>query len=215
LRLQDLNQDMRFFGCEKLEKAIEMVSKVISETKEYITSGVNFDSLRTYDNCTFLHCRNVSLLTVMLAQEMGYNGKGLKEIALGALLHDIGKLIVPKSILDKPSSLNEDEYNLMKKHPEYGMKILETYSLSENIRMPIIQHHERLGGTGYPFGLKADEIHPNAQIVAVADVFDALISDRPYRRSLPLGQSIEIIITGKEKDFSQEVVEAFLNLFIL
>lgn len=215
LCLKDLKQTKSFLRYNNFENTIERVCAIISETEKYINPDFKFNCLRSYDNCTYLHCRNVALLTIILAQELGYYGKSLKEIALGALLHDIGKLKVPKSILNKPSSLNDAEYNLIKKHPEEGMKILETSSLSNNICMPIMQHHERMDGTGYPLGLKAEEIHPNAQIVAVADVFDALISDRPYRRGLTLGQALEIIIAGKGKDFSREVVEAFLSLFVL
>lgn len=206
---------MMFFSQEKLSMPIALVNEMILKIIKSPNLIFLYERFRKYDHITFVHSLNVSLLSILLAQDMEYQGKFLSEIAWGALLHDLGKLNVPKSILNKPERLSLEEYNLIKKHPEYGMELVEPFDLSVNIQMVIAQHHERWGGTGYPLGLKAQEIHPHAQIVAVADTFDALISDRPYRNGIEFDQAIEIIKAGKRKNFSPRVVDHLLKLLVL
>lgn len=215
LTLLNFSSYKTIFNQEKLIKPIVIVNDVVSRIRKYPNFIFLFKRLCKYDDITFIHSVNVSFLTVLIAQEMGYGEKCLKEIAWGAFLHDLGKLNVPKNILNKPGKLTDDEYRLIKKHPEYGMELIEPFNFFVNIQMAVVQHHERWGGIGYPLGLREEEIHPYAQIVAVADVFDALISDRPYRKGMEVYQAAEIIKLGKGKDFSPRVVDHLLKLLVM
>lgn len=211
--IQDVNVYTTYLKHEEMTDIMKYVDNMISEIGRPQRSELLCNKFQSYDKATFIHSINVTILTLFLAKMMGYCEKGLKEIAWGALLHDLGKLKVPKSILNKPGKLTEDEYELMKRHPRDGVKLLESFSLSKASLLPIIQHHERWGGTGYPLGLKAEEIHPNARIVAVADVFAALTADRPYRRGMKIDQALKIVKAGKGKDFSPAVVDPLVKLF--
>lgn len=213
--IQNLNFNTMFLWHEELINAITIVNNIMLEIKKPEKVNLPLSKFHIYDRETFMHSANVSLLTILIARKIGYQGKRLKEIAEGALLHDLGKLKVPKSILNKPGRLTEEEYELVKRHPQHGMELIKPYSFPKAIQCPIIQHHERWTGSGYPLGLKAEEIHPNAQIVAVADVLSALIADRSYRQGLGAKRAIEIIIEGKGIDFSPVVVDQLLKVFIL
>lgn len=210
--IQNLNFNTMFLWHEELINAITIVNNMMLEIKKPEKVNLPLSKFHIYDRETFMHSANVSLLTILIARKIGYQGNHLGEIARGAFLHDIGKLKVPKHILNKPGRLTENEYERIKKHPELGMKLVKPFCLPEATLKPIIQHHERWNGTGYPLGLKEGEIHPNAQIVAVADVFAALIADRSYRQALGIKRAIEIIIEGKGKDFSPIIVDGLLKV---
>ncbi|WP_425807137.1 HD-GYP domain-containing protein [Desulfitobacterium sp. Sab5] len=211
--IHNLNFNPMLLWHEKLINAVTIVNGIISEIKKPQKARLPWYRFWIYDQETLIHSANVSLLTILIAREMGYQGKNLEEVALGALLHDLGKLEVPKSILNKPGKLTEDEYEVIKKHPQYGMELIKPFCLSKMIQQPIIQHHERWNGKGYPHGLKKEEIHPNAQIVAVADVLAALIEDRSYRQGMGVMGAMEIIAAGKAKEFSPIIVDQLLKVF--
>lgn len=123
--------------------------------------------------------------SILIAIKSGLPTHELKELAEGALLHDLGKIILNESILLKSSALTQEEFNHIKLHPSLGYEALEKkHLISDASRLVVLQHHERLDGSGYPDGLKGEEIHPYAQIVAISDVYDALTSERCYRKSL-------------------------------
>lgn len=171
----------------------------------------NLSALETHDKLTYIHSINVALLVVVIGMKMGYAREALYNLALGAILHDLGKLNIPSEILDKPSSLTLSEFEQIKQHPIYGERMLLGSKLPGEVAKVVRQHHERWDGQGYPDGLKGEEIHRNAQIVALADVFDALTEDRPYRRALPPYHALEMIFSGINKNFSHDVVYAFRN----
>ena len=129
-----------------------------------------------------------------------------------ALLHDIGKVGVPVSILDKPGALTDDEFALIKKHPSIGARILEPIASYKVILPMVSQHHERYDGKGYPGGLSGDEIDIGAKILAVADTFDAVKSDRPYRKGWPIDRAIDLITNEAGHQFDPVVVDAFLEI---
>ena len=170
---------------------------------------------KEHDYCTFIHSVNVAILATLTARELGYKGRCLRYLTMGAILHDLGKLKIPSEILNKSEPLTESELNLIKQHPIEGEAMLRNADVLPSILRIVRQHHERWDGKGYPDGLSGINIHLDAQIVAVADVYDALTADRPYRKALPPYHALEIILaTGK--DFNPKVVEAFrksLNLY--
>ncbi len=163
-----------------------------------------------YDEYLYQHSFQVTLYSLAIAKELGYSYKDMKLIGIGAMLHDVGKLQVPTNILLKPGSLTDEEFEMMKQHARLGFDILRNlHSISLLVAHCAFQHHERLDGSGYPRGLKENEIHPYAKIIAVADVFDAVTSERVYRKQMLPSEGINLIQTGSGKLFDSKVVEAF------
>lgn len=148
-----------------------------------------------HDYYTFTHSANVSFCCVLLAKEMGVSDPDeLQQIGAGALLHDIGKLDIPERILKKRGRLDEEEWRIIRQHPTTGMEQLgQRTDLTYGQLMMVYQHHERLDGSGYPVGVSADNIHPWAQMCSIADVYEALSSNRPYRPALPKKEVFQIM----------------------
>ncbi len=159
------------------------------------------------------HSQAVSRYAEALARALNLPEQEVERIKLGAMLHDVGKIGIPESVLRKPGQLTDQEWDIMKQHPEIGvMKVLEPiHSLSDII--PIVRHHhEQLNGKGYPDGLKDDEIPYGARIVGIVDVFHALVSDRPYRKALPIEKAVEILKAGAGIQWDKDMVRKFIIL---
>jgi putative nucleotidyltransferase with HDIG domain len=169
-------------------------------------------ALELRDQETEGHTLRVADLTVRLAQAMGVKGKEIVHIRRGALLHDIGKMGVPDHILLKPGKLNDDEWETMKQHASYAFEMLRPIEFLRPALDISRCHHEKWDGTGYPRGLKGEQIPFSARIFAVIDVWDALNSDRPYREAWTEEKALEYITTSAGKHFDPQVVEAFLDL---
>ena len=166
------------------------------------------------DNETGDHSRRVTLLTVELARLMGINEDELVHVRRSALLHDIGKMGVPDYILHKPGPLTEAEWDIMRKHPQFAIEMLEPIEyLRPALAIPL-NHHERWDGTGYPHGIKGEEIPLAARIFAVVDVWDALSSDRPYRKAWPYEKIVEHMRQQSGTHFDPNVVEIFLQMIM-
>ena len=169
-------------------------------------------ALELRDHETEGHSQRVTSLTLRLARKICVPEDKLAHIRRGTLLHDIGKIAIPDSILLKPGKLNEEEWEVIKKHPIYARKMLEPINyLKEAMDIPLY-HHERWDGSGYPEGLKGHEIPLAARIFAVVDVWDALINDRPYRKAWPHQQAKQYLITQAGKEFDPTVVDAFMEV---
>ena len=170
-------------------------------------------ALELRDNVTEGHTQRVTELTLMIAKQMGISKEELVHVRRGALMHDIGKMAIPDSILKKPSSLDDDEWIEMRKHPIYAHEMLSRIAyLAPALEIPYC-HHEKWDGSGYPRGIAGKEIPLAARIFAIADVWDALRSDRPYRKALPASSAMTYIEENKGSHFDPEVVEAFLLLY--
>jgi HD-GYP domain-containing protein (c-di-GMP phosphodiesterase class II) len=168
-------------------------------------------ALELRDNETEGHTRRATELTTRLAQAMGIKENDMVHIYRGALLHDIGKMGVPDSIVLKPGPLTEDEWVTMRKHPQYAYDMLSPISyLRLALDIPYC-HHEKWDGTGYPRGLNEEQIPVAARIFAVVDVWDALTSDRPYRKAWTAEKAIDFIREQAGKHFDPKVVEIFLR----
>ena len=166
-----------------------------------------------HDYYTFTHVCNVSVYCTLLASQLGTcDAAALGEIAAGALLHDIGKRQIPQHVLNKPGQLTDQEWELIREHPGSGFRDLATRAdVSWGQLMMVYQHHERLDGSGYPTGVAADEIHPWAKICAVADVFDALTCQRPYRRPMPLTEVCDYLSKHAGAWFDAELVACWIR----
>lgn len=166
-----------------------------------------------YDNYIYQHSFQVSTYAIAIAKEMNYSVEEIRQIALGALLHDVGKMLVPQDILLKPGRLSEEEFSEIRKHTTAGFDVLRNvHSISLLIAHCAFQHHERLDGSGYPRGLIDFEIHPYAKIIAVADVFDAVTSNRVYKMKMLPSQAIAILEAGKGTLYDGKVVQAFSQI---
>lgn len=165
------------------------------------------------DKYTIGHTQRVSTYAVKLAEKIGLEKEKTERLRMAALIHDIGKIGVPEVILNKPGKLTEAEFELVKKHPVIGGNICKPLANFNDLCDIIRHHHEKLNGSGYPDGLKGDEISIEARILAVADVFDALYSDRPYRSKLPLDKTLEILQEEADKEnLDPKLVAVFIEM---
>jgi HD-GYP domain-containing protein (c-di-GMP phosphodiesterase class II) len=161
---------------------------------------------------TGVHSTRLAEWALHVASELGMDDAGLGDIETAALLHDIGKIGIPDAILNKPGKLTEDEYDLMKKHPEYGWAVLRQVPGMDRASLLILHHHESFDGRGYPGGLKAEEIPVGSRIVSVIDSFDAMVSNRPYRNGLPFEEAERRLLQCSGTQFDPDVVKIFLPL---
>ncbi|RSK28448.1 HD-GYP domain-containing protein [Bacillus sp. HMF5848] len=194
-------------ASKQLLSLVRKLSDEIYEKKELVTLLAD---VFIHDRYIFTHSLNVTLYSIAIAIHQGYSKKDVEIIALGALMHDVGKMLVPQDILMKPSKLTEDEFSQIKKHSSFGFDILrKVNTVSLLVAHCAYQHHERINGSGYPRGLKGEEIHPYAKIIAVADVFDAVTSNRVYRNAMLPHEGLEILYSGVGTLYDVSVVEAF------
>lgn len=190
------------------------VASLIDEILKNYGTLINFYEIRTYDDYTFCHSVDVCILSLLAGRTLGYSYEKLKELGIGALLHDIGKVRVKKSVLNKPGKLDPEEFREMQLHPEKGFDILRKhYDIPLLSAHVAYQHQERLDGSGYPRRLSGSKIHEYARVVMVADVFDALTSDRPYRESFPVDWAMKMVNSMAGWALEKDFVEAlFLNV---
>jgi PAS domain S-box-containing protein len=181
-----------------------------SFTKELIASIINI--LEMYDYYTRGHSENVARLALLTAEEMGLSDQEVLDTYWAGMVHDIGKLLVPVQILNKTEKLNDVEYELIKKHPVWSSRAFADSQTLEHISEYVLYHHERWDGNGYPEGLKGDEIPLISQIIAVADAWDAMTSDRSYRDALSRKKACQEIRGNRGKQFAPEVVDNFVHL---
>ena len=159
------------------------------------------------------HSTSVSRYSEALARSLNLPEDEVERISLGALLHDVGKIGIPESVLKKPDKLSDEEWNIMKQHPVIGAeKVLQPNEALRDL-IPIVKyHHEHVDGSGYPEHLKGDQIPLSAKIVAVADAFHALVSDRPYRKGLGLETACDILLQGAGKQWDSGLVRKFIQI---
>jgi putative nucleotidyltransferase with HDIG domain len=182
--------------------------------KSYVASvRALVQAIEEKDTYTRGHSERVAWIVVQVARELGMTEHEVEYLRFGSILHDVGKIGIPESIVKSPKPLTEGEYKIIQKHPLKGLEILQHIPFIKDHMYLIRSHHERWDGKGYPDGLRGDEIPLGAQIVAIADAFDAMTSSRPYRRGLPPKQAAREIKKGIGTQFSDEVVHAFLSVF--
>jgi len=158
------------------------------------------------------HCERVATYALMLADGMDLSDVMKKNIKYGSWLHDCGKIGVPEIILNKPSELDDEQFATMKKHSRWGADVAKTAQLSEPVVNVALYHHERFNGEGYPVGLKGINIPLEARVVAIADAFDAMTSDRPYRKKLSKEEAIAVITKSKSSSFDPALVDIFVSV---
>ena len=195
--------------------AVALSNATLIEEMDQLSWGTLKALARTVDaksSWTAGHSMRVTEMALKIGSALAISPKKLDDLHRAALLHDIGKVGIPLSILDKPGALDDEEYMMIKKHPSIGARILEPIASYKDILPIVLQHHERFDGKGYPGGLSGYEIDIGARILSVADVYDALKSDRPYRKGWALERVIDLINKEAGRQFDPHVVEAFLAI---
>jgi len=193
---------------EKLTKSYENLQKTLHDA---INTMVKIVELR--DPYTAGHQQNVADLAIAIAREMKLEDARIDQLRMAAVIHDIGKMYVPSDILSKPGKLSDIEFSLIKSHSQGGYEIVKSMDLPCSIANTVLQHHERLDGSGYPNQLKGEDTLLEAKILAVADVIEAMASHRPYRSALGIDKALEEISRNKGKLYDPDVVNACLDLF--
>lgn len=195
---------------EVLEKSRQLKNHENKKIEEIVHSISKL--LELYDHYTSGHSESVATLAQHIAKEMKLENRSIKDAYWSGMVHDIGKVLISKDILNKKGSLSKKEYDDIKKHPIYAYKTLKDSSTLENIADYVLYHHERWDGKGYPKGLKNNEIPLISQILNVADSWNAMRSKRSYRRPLTKKEALEEIKSNKGKQFSPDIVDVFLEI---
>lgn len=205
------------------KELIQEVGDVLERTSNRYQVFDMLGYIQRYDDETYLHSLNVGLICNVFGDWLGMSVYEKNVLTLCGLLHDIGKLLINKDILRKPGQLTKEEYEVIKEHPLRGYKFLKNKKIHESVKMAVLSHHERCNGNGYPYGVHANEIDPYAAITAVADVFEAMTSNRVYRKALCPFKVVRIFQEDGRKDFNpiflipilRKLTEAYLQHNVL
>jgi len=203
---------------QELAENIDIMRKRISQNKTNLVASYEssmramLTALEFREKSTAFHSLGVNIIAIEIANEMKLPEDELRDLSWGTMLHDLGKLAIPDSILLKPGPLEQHEFELIREHPKIGAEILRNVKYFENVINIVLCHHERYDGDGYPRRLKGEEIPLLARICAVADAFQAMIDDRPYRKGMTIEAAVAEIIKGAGTQFDPKVVSAFLKV---
>lgn len=197
------------------DSILKMSEALLDEILSQKNILVNLVDIKSMDNYTYQHCVNVGVLSLVLGIQLRLTKSELLDLCIGALLHDIGKIFIPKEILNKVEPLTDEEFEIIKTHTEKGYNYVRNkLDMSSTSKIIILQHHEKMDGSGYPDGKKGDKIYKLARIVAIADVYDALTSDRPYRRAMTPNEALEYISGNGGIHFDYTMICAFTSCII-
>ena len=212
-RIRSFMEDIKFnksINVGQIKDTVaDIVDDILNNSDNII---VNMLDIKNYDDYTYEHSVNVAVYTIILGKSLNYSRNDLNKLGMGAIMHDVGKILIPPKILFKEDKLTNEEYEIVKEHSELGYDyIKDTREISQVSKEAILSHHERLDGSGYPRNLKDEEIHEFAKIVAVTDVYDALTSDRTYRKRWPTHEAISFIMSNSDQKFDNYFVEKFIR----
>ncbi len=199
------NKDNKFYDI-----IAELTMKNKEQFKEIVKIVMN--ALKQKDEYTEGHSLRVIEYALKIGRELNLDEESIRDLEISAVLHDIGKLGVPDKILKKPGRLTKEEFEIMQQHSVNGENLLKGIKNLQKYKRYIRAHHERYDGQGYPDGLKGEEIPLISRIIFVADTFDAMTSDRPYRKGLPTNVAVDELIKCSGTQFDSRIVEAFLNV---
>lgn len=177
--------------------------------------AIDISALKTSDEYTFKHSVDVATISMILAKQQGLSRQQIYEIGVAGLLHDVGKTKVPLEILNKPARLNDEEFAIMKQHSVYSYRMVQNNpDFSNEIALTVLQHHEKINGSGYPMGVNESQITPYAKILSVADIYDALVTERPYKPAFTQRDAVEMIMS-MTNELDMKAMKSFLESMIL
>jgi HD-GYP domain-containing protein (c-di-GMP phosphodiesterase class II) len=188
----------------------ELESQILDLRTALVCSFNQLLDLR--DLNTGVHSTRLAEWGLRVARDLGVAESCMPDLEMGALLHDIGKIGIPDNILNKPGRLTPEEYEMVKRHPEFGWTVIRKLPGLEQTSLYVLHHHENFDGTGYPARLKASEIPIGSRIVSVIDAFDAMVSSRPYRNGLPLEEAIRRLNDASGTQFDPAVIKSFIPI---
>ena len=190
---------------------IDIITKIRNK-KDVMNS---LTAIKSMDRYTYQHSVQVAVFSLVLGVQLQLNQDQLYDLCIGALMHDIGKVLIPKELILKSNPLTDEEFKIIKEHTTKGYGYLKQYlDIPDHARIIALQHHERMDGCGYPYSVKGEYISRFARIVAIADVYDALTSDRPYRKAISPNDAIEYILSKGDTQFDYEIVKAFSKAIV-
>lgn len=202
-----------------IENMASTTASITNDLMDAIDSNnaiaIDIGELKMSDEYTFKHSVDVATISMILAKQQGMSRQEIYEIGICGLLHDVGKTKVPLEILNKPGRLDDEEFSIMKQHSVFGYRMIKDKpDFNNNICMGVLQHHEKINGAGYPMGVEEKQISPYARIISVADIYDALITERPYKQAFSKRDAVEMIMsmTG---ELDIKAMKSFLESMIL
>lgn len=200
-------------GMPDVPAAVQTVEGLADAVTQNRTALMALTAMHNYDNYTFTHMVNVSILTMGQARALGIDGRLLREFGLSALMHDIGKVRTPKEILNKPDKLTDEEFAIMRKHTVDGAEILRR-TPEMPILAPVVafEHHLRIDGSGYPFGVKRPTLNVATMLCSISDVYDAMRSQRAYQQAFPTDRILAVLKRNDGTQFDQHLVRRFVQL---
>lgn len=205
-------QNIRYFKEVPIAEMNELAKGKIAELIDTVGVINHLHMVRRTDDYTFHHSINVAVICGVLGRWLGFTGDKLQGVILAGLLHDVGKTQIPLEILNKPDKLTDSEMKIMQQHTVHGFNLLKKLpDISPEVVMATMQHHEKIDGTGYPLGLKDSDIHEFSRVVAIADIYDAMTSDRVYHKKVTPFEVVEIITDEMYKKLDPKVCTVFLN----
>lgn len=214
--IQNVFQSIQERNNEGNKESIGTLSSIVLQMVDSLMTDsrivVNIGDLKSYDDYTYHHSISVCMLSIATGVGLGLSKSELHRLGLSSVLHDIGKVQVPIELISKPSRLTKEEFAIVQKHAQLGGEYIIDHNLGTNeLYNAITSHHERVDGTGYPRGLKGTAIPLHGKIISVADVYDALTSQRPYRQPMPFSDAAEYVMGNCGTFFDYDVVKGFLK----
>ena len=210
--VKDMMQDIRLGRQVDPAKALPVVDEINASVLRNPGALLSLGRIKQADTYTFQHCVSVCALMVSFAHALGLDAASVQEVGLGGLLHDVGKMKVPNEVLNKPGRLTEDEFTIMKSHAALSRDLLAgTPGISETVIRIASEHHEKMGGCGYPYGLRGDQISQQGRMAAIVDVYDALTSNRVYHKGMEPSDALKKLLEWSGDHLDGELVQLFIR----
>lgn len=212
--LKNITRNIGILDKSATKDCLCVVDNLIDYILELGDVNESLYDIKTHDNYTFLHSLDTGIMSAFLGVSLNMKKESLKELTIGAILHDIGKIKIPSSIINKRGPLTDEEFAEMKKHPIYGRQLLEkNLNISSSSILGVEQHHEKVNGRGYPYGLEEHQILRYGKVIGLCDVYDAISSDRSYRKKFGPNEAYELILAEAGTSFDKNLVNYFKQTF--
>lgn len=212
--IHSIGSSIRSNNIKDMKDSLNAVKELIDYVIEIKDVYKSLYDIKTYDNYTNVHSLNTCIRAMFLGASSNLSEDDIRELGIASILHDVGKTEISINITNKKGRLTVEEFEEMKKHPIHGARILEKLMcFSNKVIKGVLEHHEKIDGTGYPYGFSGDDISMMGKIISICDVYDAVVSDRIYRKRFTLSASYDLIINGSGSQFDESLVNNFRNTF--